>query len=284
MIYINNYMEKFKRKRIVLSQNKRKEMIDRYISGESAEQLARIYNINPTTVRINVRKSGMKVRTLSEAARQYTFNHNFFNTIDTEAKAYFLGLLLADGCVHKNDVIIGLQTRDRHILETFLEYINGNNQIKDSVVRGGFLSKQGSCVSTLAFYSTTKMVTDLKALGLRERKTYDIILPKLNINLERHFWRGVFDGDGTIVCNSSKRQIYTSICGHFNTITAFTNFLKRNNIQPNKIRPVYSIYNTCITTNKALKFLDLIYSDSDPKLCLKRKYEKYLEYLEYKKY
>ena len=271
-------MKKLNRKRIVLSHDKKIEMVDRYINGESAEILAKIYNVNPTTVRINVRRAGLKVRTLSEAARQYTFNHNFFNIIDTEAKAYFLGLLLADGCIHKEDIIIGLQTRDRHILETFLKRIDGNNQIKDRIVKGGFLSKQGSQVSTLSLYSTDTMVMNLKDLGLGERKTYNITLPKLAINLEKHFWRGVFDGDGTIVCNKTKRRIYVGICGHLNTVTAFTDFLKRNNIIPNKIRPICSIYNTNITTNKAIKFLKLIYTDSDPELCLKRKYEKYLKY------
>ena len=29
--------------------------------------------------------------------RKYKFNENFFESIDTEAKAYFLGLLYADG-------------------------------------------------------------------------------------------------------------------------------------------------------------------------------------------
>ena len=31
----------------------------------------------------------------------YQLNENYFETIDTREKAYFLGLLAADGCIHK---------------------------------------------------------------------------------------------------------------------------------------------------------------------------------------
>lgn len=33
--------------------------------------------------------------------RKYTFNFNFFEKIDNELKAYWLGFLYADGCIHK---------------------------------------------------------------------------------------------------------------------------------------------------------------------------------------
>ena len=33
--------------------------------------------------------------------RKYNVNDNYFNKIDNEEKAYWLGFLLADGCIHE---------------------------------------------------------------------------------------------------------------------------------------------------------------------------------------
>lgn len=62
----------------------------------------------------------------------YTYNENYFDIINTPGKAYFLGLMFADGCICHTDKIgkfknvlhtyrmsISLQERDKVILELF---------------------------------------------------------------------------------------------------------------------------------------------------------------------
>ena len=59
-------------------------------------------------------------------------NHNTFEIIDTEEKAYWLGFLYADGCISKNQNIIqiALKRADKTHLEKFREFIgNTNNKI-----------------------------------------------------------------------------------------------------------------------------------------------------------
>jgi len=50
---------------------------------------------------------------------KYVYNEDFFQKIDTEEKAYILGLLFADGSVHnkRNVVKLQLQDVDKEILE-----------------------------------------------------------------------------------------------------------------------------------------------------------------------
>jgi transposase-like protein len=270
---------------------------EEYKAGTSSISLAKKYNVHSSTVIQAIRANNNKVRTVGEARRKYTYNHSFFKNIDTEAKAYFLGLILADGCVRNSVLEIGLQRKDRHILEAFVSCINGDNSIKDFMWKAGGFSKSSSPCSRLTITSA-EMVADLKTHGIVDRKTYDICMPVLATELQTHFWRGVWDGDGYISLydrknkrvfkdNTIKEYVYKTIevgiCGHLNTCSAFQEFLTVNNIEFEKMRPCSSIFFLRPKHRDSIKFLDLIYRDSDPKLCLKRKYAKYQEYLEYKK-
>ena len=270
---------------------------EEYALGMSSIALAKKHNVDPTTVVKAIRSSGGKMRTTGEVKRKYTYNHSFFKNIDTEAKAYFLGLILADGCVRGNVLEIGLQRGDRHILESFIDCIDGNNSIQDYMWRAGGFSKGTSPCSRLTITSA-EMVNDLRRHGIVDRKTYNVYVPKIETYLQKHFWRGVWDGDGSISFYTSKRKreckngnlkvyinkvIEVGLYGHVNTCTSFSEFLIANDIQRSRFSPHYSIFMVRVKTKDCPKFLNLIYTDSDPKLCLKRKYEKYQEYLEYKK-
>ena len=55
--------------------------------------------------------------------RIYTLNENYFEQIDTQEKAYFLGFLWADGCNCNGVIHLVLQEKDKYILEKFNELI-----------------------------------------------------------------------------------------------------------------------------------------------------------------
>lgn len=55
--------------------------------------------------------------------RKYVLNENYFEKIDTQNKAYFLGFIYADGCVNeiKHTLTITLKKEDEYILQDFLK-------------------------------------------------------------------------------------------------------------------------------------------------------------------
>ena len=259
---------------------RKQEIVDRYIKGESSTKIAAAYNINYLTVLNYVKKANVSIRNPGEYFRKHTFKYDFFETIDEEAKAYFLGFLITDGTVVGKNVTISLHSKDRHIIETYAECLDCHKPIHDRFTTAGF-SKSGTPVSLLALFSD-KYSSDLKALGVIERKTYNTTIPKINENLERHLWRGILDGDGFIYVSKNKKVISAGICGHINTMNAFKEFLDRHKIPSGKITPESSVFSVRVTGKYCLQFLNLIYKDSDPELRLKRKFAKYQEYLEYK--
>lgn len=133
---------------------------------------------------------------------RYTLNESYFSDIDTERKAYFLGLLCADGYVgdeHFNN--ISLSMKDKHIIYEFKDEIGFTGDIRIPVKSGGFESKSKLyCIN----FSSKKMCDDLRRLGVYTKKslTFDSI-PDIPKHLIRHFVRGYFDGDGSITISKS---------------------------------------------------------------------------------
>lgn len=128
-------------------------------------------------------------------------NERFFKNIDSEEKAYFLGLLISDGNVFKDStgrqasISITLNLNDEYILQKFKEVLNVNTSI----------SKDGRGCGQIAIRSNL-MADDLKQYGVVPRKSYITYLPKINDIYMSHLIRGILDGDGSILAKPSLKQ------------------------------------------------------------------------------
>lgn len=127
---------------------------------------------------------------------KYHLNELYFDIIDSEDKAYFLGLLMADGCVSdKNTVTITLKESDKHILDELISKLETNSPLKFIKNK----KKNQSNYYSVTFYSR-KLCKSLIKLGCVPRKTHllkwDVSF--VNKKLINHFVRGYFDGDGCI--------------------------------------------------------------------------------------
>jgi hypothetical protein len=60
-----------------------------------------------------------RVKAHSRSARKYTLDEHYFEAIDTEEKAYWLGFIATDGWITKTGLGIGLNVKDRSHLELF---------------------------------------------------------------------------------------------------------------------------------------------------------------------
>ncbi len=99
------------------------DIVERYLAGESSEKICLDYNVRALTICRILRRNGIIPH--GNKPRKYFFNEDYFKIIDTEDKAYFLGLMYADGnCHHKSGLVsISLQARDEDILKEFISYI-----------------------------------------------------------------------------------------------------------------------------------------------------------------
>lgn len=133
-------------------------------------------------------------------------NESYFSKIDTQAKAYWLGLLMADGwIVTETDVpkgfAIALNKRDKKILDLFARDLGCSDAVKD-IHRADL--HQIKITSSL-------MAKDLIKHGIVPRKSFVAVFPNIQVELYSDFIRGYFDGDGHVsLRNGSLSAQFTS--------------------------------------------------------------------------
>lgn len=160
--------------------------------------------------------------------KKYQVNENYFEKIDTEEKAYWLGFLYADGNVrmHKNRsgiLKLKLKQSDKQHIEKFNSSLNSNYPIKDGLEILKYKNREYKCYYSVVCIYNTKMVKDLYNLGCMNNKTFKIKFPEfLDSELIRHFIRGYFDGDGCITSKNKKN-------GRVSIVSASYDFLIRLN-------------------------------------------------------
>lgn len=134
----------------------------------------------------------------SQRKNRYTLNESYFETIDCERKAYWLGYLYADGYVgdeHFNNIVFSQKYSDHAIIDEFIKDIDFSGNARVVINSGGFIGEPGYVVN----FSSIKMANDLRRLKMYPGKSTTMSkLPPINESLMRHFIRGYFDGDGSI--------------------------------------------------------------------------------------
>lgn len=160
------------------------------------------------------------------ARHQKHVKHDFFDNIDSEEKSYFLGFILADGCVilepkKKNGKIYSYAKRlcfcnsinDEEILKKMRDAVSPESTLKVTHNAKGATNRKPQINLRI---SSCQIINSLIEKNIKPNKTQDInfefdfsIIPE---ELTHHFIRGFFDGDGHY-SNSSKslRFISTSL-------------------------------------------------------------------------
>lgn len=170
--------------------------INFYVENEiSIKKCSEKFGIGATTLSRYLKEKEVETKKIN--LKKYSYNENFFQDINNENKAYWLGFIAADGCINKtNNLEIGLAIKDCHHLEKFIQDIEGDLamlKLTDSKAR--------------VFVCSVKLIKDLERCGIEKNKTFSFSsIPKIKDELIPHFLRGYFDGDGSISTNGKNRN------------------------------------------------------------------------------
>lgn len=212
----------------------------------------------------------------------YKVNHDFFKTW-TPQMAYILGFTFADGNVYNRTLAWDLK-EDKELLLKI-------NRAMDST----YPIKRGRASYRLRMHNPV-IIHDIQKLGVNPNKTRNCRSPKISKPFQRHFIRGVFDGDGWIYMRKKRNEISTGfsngsrsfledIVGMLNEfLNLTTNHVRerRKITRSGKKALVYQLDYYCTNALKILKFM---YGDLIPQgLFMERKYKKYLEAKEFYEY
>lgn len=227
-----------------------KEIIEASETTMSAFEASRKLGINYKTyrtyaIRLNCFKTnqsgkGMDKKSIHKPG--YEFNEHYFDDIDSNEKAYFLGFIAADGGVgrQKGPLSFNLQKQDKEILIKFCECI-GYDTLHVGEYTSGFLYK-----GIWKIIETCHLKLCSKHLA-KSLSNYNIIPAKSNIDNNlfynipdeyKYAWlAGYIDGDGHI----GKESYAVEIVSNYKTIISIYEFLKLDLKIEGKIRQIGKI-------------------------------------------
>lgn len=196
-------------------------MVRDYLSGMTAVEVGRKYGCNWSSCIRALRKSGLSPRSMSECHRKYELDETFFDIIDTEEKAYWLGFITADGSVKiTNCVVITLQVGDSEHLRKFAKSIRSGHPITFPIrVTDGREYRFASIR-----VCSKAVVAALARHGVTRGKVH-VVQPCKDVPmvLWSHYWRGVFDGDGGL--EHRNRCWRVSMCGNPHIVRGFVEYI-----------------------------------------------------------
>lgn len=256
-------------------------ILDNYMTKTSGE-IGEILGYGAKQIQARALRLGMR--------KKRVFDNRYFKDIDTKEKAYWLGLLYADGWVicDKNrsnyEISIELQRNDKYMLERLNNVFGGVFQIKDIDKEHVFII-QSYCnthSSVLRMYSRA-MAEDLVSNGVVQNKTYKNEYPVVSDDLFIDFYRGYFDGNGCIYSYTARGknrvQINITTPNHEFALFCQKKLLELYGISSNVYKENDMKTRVVVTkTNDMRKLCGLMYADDNaPKLL--RKYNIYISNL-----
>lgn len=245
-----------------------------YNKGYSLAHIGQIYNCAPNTVRRHILLAGGTCRTLSAALKQYELNESVFDDITKSDAQYWVGFILADGCIHEElgvpvKLTIELQKQDEPHLHKFNKFIQTSKPVYQLKRTGGVRVEVRS----------KQIAAKLGNVGVTPRKS---ATAKASVYLSQQvdFWRGVVDGDGGMTISNNKPSLYLSGTPHI--INQFREFV--NNVlhidtksTPYTTSPTFSTIS--YSGYVAVQVSHALYHNSS--VCLDRKYAMYIRLREW---
>lgn len=203
---------------------------------------------------------------------QKNVNHNIFNNLDSEEKAYWLGMLMADGAIGSSRPTIELCLKEEdyeHIVK-FKTFLESEHKIG---VKTKYCKKTNKVYKSYRLGIRSESIKkDLIKYGCIPNKTKILEFPNIEPTLINHFIRGYLDGDGCIRKGSTSdatieilgtNSFLEGITKHFEIDGHIYNFNHSD------------IKRFVVSGKKAKEILNLLYKDAN--IYLDRKYKKYLD-------
>ena len=250
----------------------------------SLREIERVYNINRHYLSKKLEEIGVKT-SKGNHYRKYFHDFDYFEIIDNHEKAYFLGLLMADGYITDNSKIhgqdcfgIALSYGDGYIIESLKRHIKATNPVHEY-----FQEDSGDGFGEFHYkrllLRSQKTVDDLIDKGVIKQKTLTKSFPNSTQVPDEFIYsylRGYLDGNGSIVLDKLSNGEYSPYLS-FTTSENFAKGLKKKfNCVISKDKRA-NAWNARFSKDNSVKILKRIYKHSTKETRLDRKYQKYLK-------
>jgi hypothetical protein len=245
-----------------------KNDIEELIKTKTQKQIAEIYNVSQKTIGNFLLKNNIKVnsRKRINESRLY-FNIDYFDSINSEKKAYWLGYISADGCLKNNKV--NIVSKDKEIIFKFKNDLCSEHKLCESTIYDKRTKKSYTSYSI----SITNNLFNKKVQNyINIDKSNSFRLPKLEDKYYPFFIAGMFDGDGHVGFN--KNIMRCSLISTSECLIEIQDILEKIGIKKTKLQNSKK-YSRLYLYKDTFMFLKFIYNEEFSEIYLSRKYNLY---------
>jgi len=209
------------------------EIIRLYRGRVSRNSLAQKFNVSRPFITDFLRENNVPVRGAKEAGNQhfdkFPIRESAFDPPLGEEATYWIGFLMADGCISGRHIIVQLSECDAGHLEKFKSFM-GAIKHKTSLVPAQDRIAGGREIhikpAVRLAITSAKVVALLATFGVVPRKS--LVAQVVGLEANRHFWRGYIDGNGWVGTKKKTGRndisINLSLCGSKPIITQWNAF------------------------------------------------------------
>lgn len=266
-------------KKILLTDEQEKQICELTINKTQSE-IAKQFNLSQSYIHGIIKKHKINF------GGRFRFNKtilkvdvNYFDIIDSNKKAYWLGYLSADGHINKINTKCTLTSIDLEIIQKFKDDIKSEHKISENFN----LDKRTK--KTYKHYTiqiTNKnFVLNLNKHGITQFKSDVFNVPKMDEKYLSYFFAGMFDGDGCVGERKNNKPRISLISTKEVLLFLQKYLMDKLNISKTKLQRVTINKNNVWKISlygDSLLFLNWIYSDNNFNY-LNRKHEKYLSFI-----
>lgn len=255
--------------KIQLSQENISDIIRLYtVQNKSSKYIGQIYGISLYTVLRVLKNNNIQIKRATQASRFKKLNQQAFAQ-KTPNMCYWIGFLITDGNVSdKNRIKLSISSTDQSHVHQFKKFMGSQHKICEIKKKQSNYNKQ-QCIITQLSFNSEIVSKDIAKHGVTPRKTFNTKASEQMV-LDRDFWRGCIDGDGSLTYSKQKPKRYgpiISLAGSLSLIQQFHTFVKsiineyRGNIVKNK-----SIFQMTITGQQAVTLIKHLYNGAQTAL------------------
>lgn len=249
----------------------KEELEELYVNKKlSAIKIGEIKGIKYQQVYYLLNKYKIKRRAYTEMGRVYSVNEEYFDVIDSEEKAYWLGFLYADGYVTSRDCVgLTLKESDVGHLQKFKAALSSNHPIHHYRSSG-----YSNNYYVRVMFKSSHMVNILQQRGCLAHKSLILKWPtedQVPTRFLSSFLLGYIDGDGCLTFSDKKHHfLRIKICGTKEFLAGIVNYVNTI-ISPDKMSFLLekrhnnrkNTYSITISGNARVKnILDILYNSS----------------------
>lgn len=248
-----------------ISSEEAERIANLYRARVSAEKIAKLLRVSERTVFNWLRKQGVEIRSLEDSHRIHSLDETAFDLV-TDQSAYWTGFLIADGGITTHaqgspQIKLNLSAVDKKHVEKFRDFMKSTHKIGDVAYVDHRPDWKPGPAKWYTFASK-KVAKALNTLGVTPRKSGTAIVCD-SLRLNRHFWRGVVDGDGCLSVAKKDGRVSLSIGGSKPMMQQFLAFAKTVTTTEANVRPHSSaaLWVVSLTGRPAIDVIRELYAD-----------------------